>query len=40
MAIARVPTPRSWEIPIYLRYGGWNDPPDSAEMASVAQQWN
>lgn len=40
VTIVRIPMPRSWEIPVYLRYGGWNGSPDSVEMTSVAKQWH
>jgi hypothetical protein len=40
VAIVRIPTPRSWEIPVYLRYGGWNGSPDWPEMASIARRWH
>jgi Domain of unknown function (DUF4253) len=39
-ALVRIPTPRSWEIPAYTMYGGWNGCPDSAVMVAVARYWN
>jgi hypothetical protein len=39
-ALVRIPTPRSWEIPAYTLYGGWNDCPKTAEIVAVARRWN
>jgi len=39
-ALVRIPTPRSWEIPAYTLYGGWNGCPDSAQMVAVGRYWH
>jgi hypothetical protein len=39
-ALVRIPTPRSWEIPAYTLYGGWNACPNSEQMVAVARHWN
>lgn len=38
--IAKIPTPRSWEIPAYLLYGGWNDCPFADEHVAVHRRWH
>ncbi len=37
--IARIPTTKSWEIPAYLRFGGWNDCPMPEEQVAVLKHW-
>lgn len=37
---AKVPTPHAWEIPAYLRAGGWNDCPDAASQVAVLRYWS
>jgi hypothetical protein len=39
-ALVRIPTPRSWEIPAYTLYGGWNDCPETAQIVAVARHWS
>ncbi len=39
-ALVRIPTPRSWEIPAYTLYGGWNFSPGPAEKVAVARYWH
>jgi hypothetical protein len=34
-----VPTRASWQLPLLLRFGGWNDCPAPAEHASVLARW-
>jgi hypothetical protein len=38
--IARIPTIRSWEIPAYLKAGGWNDCPDATVQVAISRHWN
>ncbi len=37
--IAEVPTPRPWEIPAFLRYGGWNECPGPEEQVAIHRRW-
>jgi hypothetical protein len=37
--IALVPTKFSWQAPIYLNFGGFNDCPQPHEIASVLRYW-
>jgi hypothetical protein len=39
-AIALVPTPRGWEAPAFLNFGGWNACPQPAEHCAVLAYWN
>jgi hypothetical protein len=39
-AIALVPTPRPWEAPAFLNFGGWNECPTPAEHCAVLAYWN
>lgn len=39
IGIALVPTPRSWEAPAFLPWGGWNDCPEPAAQVAVLQRW-
>ena len=38
--LAKMPTPRSWEAPVYIGMGGWNDCPDPAEISAFAKRWH
>jgi hypothetical protein len=38
-ALVRIPTPRSWEIPAYTLYGGWNSCPSSEQIVAVSRHW-
>jgi hypothetical protein len=38
--LALVPTRAPWEVPIYLRFGGWNACPTPTQHASVMRRWN
>lgn len=38
--IACIPTPRSWEIPAYLEYGGWNSCPTAEQQVAVLKHWH
>ncbi|MGL9618792.1 DUF4253 domain-containing protein [Bradyrhizobium sp. U531] len=40
VALLRIPTARSWRIPAFLLYGGWNDAPSSEDMMAVAEHWH
>lgn len=35
-----VPTARSWEVPAYANFGGWNACPESAAHVAVHRMWN
>ena len=37
--IARIPTIRSYEIPAYLKYGGWNECPAPEEHVAMLRHW-
>jgi hypothetical protein len=39
-ALVRIPTPRSWEIPAYTLFGGWNACPGPRQIVAVARHWN
>lgn len=38
--LARIPTTRAWEIPAYLKFGGWNDCPVPEDHVTVLQDWS
>lgn len=38
--VARIPTPRSWEIPAYLCYGGWNACPAPEDQVVAHRAWH
>lgn len=38
--IAKIPTVRSWEIPAYLRLGGWDECPSPECQAAASKYWN
>jgi hypothetical protein len=38
--VARIPTTRSWEIPGYLKAGGWNDCPEAEVQVAISRHWN
>lgn len=38
--IARIPTPRSWEVPAYLRLGGWNECPAPEAQVAISRYWH
>ena len=40
VVVCKVPTPRSWEVPAYLRFGGWNECPASEEHVALLHRWN
>lgn len=37
--VALLPTSRSWEVPAYLLWGGWNDVPFPQEIAAMFEHW-
>lgn len=39
VAIALIPTAQSWQVPCFLRAGGWNDVPKPAEHAAIFKYW-
>jgi hypothetical protein len=38
--LAKIPTPRNWEVPAYIGMGGWNACPDSAVLTAFAKHWH
>lgn len=38
--ILLIPTAHSWEVPAYLRWGGWNDCPSPAEHVAALRHWH
>lgn len=40
VAICKVPTPRSWEVPAYLSFGGWNECPAPEEHVALLRYWH
>lgn len=40
MLIGLIPTPRSYEVPAYLRFGRWNECPPPEIHVALARQWN
>lgn len=40
LAVALVPTPRSWEVPAHLAFGGWNECPGDETHVAVLSHWN
>lgn len=39
VCLARIPTVKSWEVPVHLGMGDWNECPDSAVLAAFARRW-
>jgi hypothetical protein len=39
VAICKVPTPKSWEVPAYLSFGGWNECPAPEEHVALLRYW-
>jgi hypothetical protein len=39
LALVLVPTMQSWEVPIYLSFGGWNECPLPGELAGLLRYW-
>lgn len=39
MLIALVPTPRGWEAPAYLRFGGFNGCPEPHQHVALLKDW-
>jgi len=37
--IALIPTPISWQVPAYLKAGGWNECPNPEEHTAVFKRW-
>ena len=37
--IALLPTPDGTELPLYLKYGGWNACPESKVHTALARRW-
>lgn len=37
--LAKIPTTKSWEIPAYLKFGGWNACPSPEEQVAVLRYW-
>lgn len=40
VVIARIPTLNSWEIPAYLKAGGWNECPLPEEQVAISKYWH
>jgi Domain of unknown function (DUF4253) len=40
LALALVPTKQSWDVPIYLSFGGWNACPESGAIAGLLRYWH
>lgn len=40
VAIALVPVSESWQIPAFLKIGGWNDCPTAAEHTAIFKYWH
>lgn len=40
VVIARVPCSASWQAPVYLRFGDWNDCPAPEHHAVLLRDWN
>lgn len=38
--IALMPTANAWEVPAFLRYGGWNDCPPPEVHAALHRRWH
>lgn len=38
--ILLIPTTRSWEVPAYLRWGGWNACPPPAHQVAALKHWH
>lgn len=39
LALVLIPTKQSWEVPIYLGFGGWNACPHPGEIAGLLRHW-
>lgn len=40
MALALVPTKVAWEVPAFLKWGGWNECPIVAEQCAAMRYWH
>lgn len=40
VTLALVPTRESWEVPAFLRFGGWNDCPGPEEHVCMLKHWH
>ena len=38
--LAKIPTPRNWEVPAYIGMGGWNACPDASVLTAFAARWH
>src|SRR5262245_28482135 len=38
--LSKIPTTNSWELPAYLRFGGWNACPQPEEHVAIARDWH
>jgi hypothetical protein len=38
--LATIPVANSWEIPAYLKFGGWNDCPAAEEHVAIMKYWH
>lgn len=39
VTIALIPAKQAWQIPAYLKIGGWNDCPSAAEHTAIFKYW-
>ena len=37
--LAKIPTPRAFEVPAYLKFGGWNSCPEPSAHVAVWRRW-
>ncbi len=40
VTLALVPAKESWEVPAFLRFGGWNDCPEPEEHVCMLKHWH
>jgi hypothetical protein len=38
--ITKIPTPESWQVPAFLRLGGWNECPAPEAMVAISKYWH
>jgi hypothetical protein len=38
--VARIPTVHSWQIPAYLKAGGWNECPEAQAQVAISRHWH
>jgi len=40
VVVGLVPANHSWEVPVMLSFGGWNDCPEAKDQVAVLRYWN